>query len=66
MAVKNILPKKKIIFNFSVSRSIFAQITGLEHPLSLELFNKIEKEVARIIEADLNKHQDICPRIFYL
>ncbi len=53
MAVKNILPKKKIIFNFSVSRSIFAQIIGLGHPLSLDLFIKIRKEVQRIIDADL-------------
>ncbi len=53
MAVKNILPKKRIIFNFSVSRSIFAQITGLGHPLNTDLFNKIVAEVDRIIKKDI-------------
>ncbi len=53
MACNKILPKKRIIFNYSVSRSIFTSIVGLGHPLNHETFVQIRDEVDRIIRADL-------------
>ena len=53
MACNRVLPKKRIIFNYSVSRSIFASIVGLGHPLNYGEFTKIQQEVDKIIKADL-------------
>lgn len=53
MAVKKVYPKAKISFSYSVSRTIFASISGLGHALSFENLEKIKKEVKRIIDSDL-------------
>ncbi len=52
MAVKNVYPKAKISFNYSVSRSIFASVSGLGKAFSMENLNVIKKEIDRIIAAD--------------
>lgn len=52
MAVKNLWPKARISFNYSVSRSIFAQLSNFGKAFSAEDLELIEKEVKRIIEAD--------------
>ncbi|MCR5113712.1 MAG: hypothetical protein K6A63_07235 [Acholeplasmatales bacterium] len=53
MAVKNIYPKAKVTFNYSVSRSIFASVSGLGHAFTSENLDAISKEVKRIIDADM-------------
>lgn len=52
MAVKNIYPKARIIYNYSVSRSIFATLSGLGHPFLDKNLKAIEAELARIVEED--------------
>ncbi len=52
MAVKNLYPKAKIRFNYSVSRSILAVFDDFDGILNQQVLNAIEKEVKRIIKAD--------------
>ena len=52
MAVKNVYPKAKISFNYSISRSIFASVSGIGKAFSFENLEIIKKEVDRIIKAD--------------
>ena len=52
MAVKNIYPKAKISFNYSISRSIFASVSGIGKAFSLKNLEAIKSEVDRIIKAD--------------
>ena len=53
MAVKRLYPHARIIFNYSVSRSIFATITNLNRPLQQNDLDKIKAELDSIIAADL-------------
>lgn len=53
MAVKRLYPFARIIFNYSVSRSIFATITNLNRPLQKSDLDKIQEELDKIIAADL-------------
>ena len=53
MAVKRLYPFARIIFNYSVSRSIFATITNFNRPLSQNDLDKIQNELDSIIDADL-------------
>ncbi len=53
MATKNIYPKGRICFNYSVSRSIFASLSNIGHPFLQEDLDKIEAEVKRIISLNL-------------
>ena len=53
MAVKRLYPFARIIFNYSVSRSIFATITNFNRPLSQSDLDKIQNELDSIIDADL-------------
>ena len=53
MAVRNIYPKAKVTFNYSVSRSIFASVSGLGHAFTSENLDAISSEVKRIIDADM-------------
>ncbi len=50
LATKNVLPKAKIIYSYSVSRSIFASVTNLGHALNVDTFNLIRDEVYRLIK----------------
>ena len=52
MAVKNIYPKARISFNYSISRSIFASVSGIGKAFSLKNLETIKNEVDRIIKAD--------------
>lgn len=52
MAVKNVYPKARVIFNYSVSRSIFASVSNLGHAFLQEDLDKIAVEVNRIIACD--------------
>lgn len=49
MAVKNIYPRARIHFNYSVSRSIFATVSGLGHAFLDKNFKEIQAEMERII-----------------
>ncbi len=52
MAISNIYPKARVEYNYSVSRSVFANVTGIGHAFTIENFNEVKKEVERIIKAD--------------
>lgn len=53
MATKRVFPKARIIFNYSVSRSIFASISNINHPFLEEDLQLIKKELKDIIAQDL-------------
>jgi len=53
MAISRVYPYAKTILNYSVSRSIFANVTNLGCPFSQENLEEISKEMAKIIAADL-------------
>ena len=52
MAVKNIYPRARVHFNYSVSRSIFATVSGLGHAFLDKNFREIQAEIDRIVKAD--------------
>lgn len=53
MAFRNIYPNVRIVFNYSVSRSIFASVSGLGRPFNASDLKLIEEELERLILADL-------------
>lgn len=53
MAVRKIYPKARVIFNYSVSRSIFASVSCINHPFLQEDLDAIQKELDSIIAKDL-------------
>lgn len=53
MAISNVYPDAKTIFNFSVSRTIFASVQNLGKPFSKEHLETISNEVNRLISLDL-------------
>lgn len=53
MAVKRVFPDARIVFNFSVSRSIAANITNFNRPFLQSDLNEIQKELDSIIAQDL-------------
>lgn len=53
MACKKLWPKARSIFNYSVSRSIFCTLGNLSHPFSMENFERLQKEVNKIISNDI-------------
>ncbi|MDE5715979.1 MAG: hypothetical protein K2I42_07620 [Anaeroplasmataceae bacterium] len=53
MACRKVFPKAKVIFNYSVSRSIFASISNIKHALLKEDLEAIQNELDNIIAADL-------------
>lgn len=53
MATKRVFPKARIIFNYSISRSIFASISNINHPFLQEDLDLIKKELEAIIAADI-------------
>ena len=53
MATKRVIPQARIVFNYSVSRSIFASVSNINHPFLQSDLDLIQKELEKIIEADL-------------
>ena len=53
MALRNIRPKARINFRYSVSRHIFASVSHLGHPFLQQDLNDLHDEVIRIIKLDL-------------
>ena len=53
MAVHNVLKNAKLRISYSVSRSLYASISGLDHLFSIRDFNKVKNEVDRLIKEDL-------------
>lgn len=51
-AVQNLYPKASVKFSYSISRSILATLDEIK--LTVEVLNEIEKEVKRLIDANLN------------
>ncbi|HKL95592.1 MAG TPA: hypothetical protein VJ845_04110 [Haploplasma sp.] len=52
-AVHNLYPKAKVKFSYSVSRTILAEIDNLDFPLDEKVLAEVNKEVERIIKANL-------------
>lgn len=52
MAVQKVYPKARVVFNYSVSRSIFASVSNLGHPFLQEDLDAISLEVNKIIKAN--------------
>ncbi len=53
MAVQRVFPKARVIFNYSVSRSIFASISNINHAFLQADLDKIKEELDKIIAEDL-------------
>lgn len=53
MAIKRIYPSARVIFNYSVSRAIFASIPNFNGPFRQPDLDKIKEELDKIIEADI-------------
>ncbi len=53
MAIQKIFPKAKVIFNYSVSRSIFASISNINHAFMQDDLDKIKNELDDIIKKDI-------------
>ena len=53
MAINNLYPTAKVTFNYSISRSFFAEVENLNLPLSNHTLDKITKEVERLISLNL-------------
>lgn len=51
MAIKNIYPDSRVIFNYSISRSFFCEIQNIG-PINRDVLNKIKCEMDRIITAN--------------
>lgn len=52
MAAKNLYPKGRICFNYSVSRSIFASMSNIGHAFLQEDLEKLSIEIHKIISAN--------------
>ena len=52
MAVEKVYPKAKVIFNYSVSRSIFASVSNINHAFFQEDLDLIQNELVNIINSD--------------
>ncbi len=47
-------PGSKVIYNYSISRSIFAQPVGISRPIDFTLLSEISKKMDQIIDADID------------
>ena len=52
MAAQKVWPKARIVFNYSVSRSIFASVSNLGHPFLQEDLDALSLEVNNIINSN--------------
>lgn len=52
MAAKRVFPNCRIIFNYSLSRSIFAAVSNINRPFTRDDLAKIKAELETIINAD--------------
>lgn len=53
MAVNKLYKKVKVVYNYSVSRSIFANISGINGPVNIKELTKIENEMRELVKLDL-------------
>ena len=53
MAVNRLYKKVKVVFNTSISRAIFANISGINGPVNVKEMTKIENEMRSLIEQDI-------------
>ncbi len=53
MAINRLYKKVKVTFNYSISRSIFANISGLNSGIDQNILDQINEEIQNIIKADL-------------
>ncbi len=52
MAVNRLYKKVKVVFNYSVSRAIFANISGINGPVNMKEIQAIEEEMRKLIAED--------------
>lgn len=52
MAIERVYPKAKVIFNYSVSRSIFASVSNINHAFFQDDLDLIQEELVNIINSD--------------
>lgn len=52
MAAKRVFPHSRIIYNYSISRSIFVAVSNINRPFTRDDLNEITKELDKIIAAD--------------
>ena len=60
MAINRLYRKVKVTFNYSISRSIFANISGLNGPITKEILTEIENEMRNIINEDIKIERHSC------
>lgn len=53
MAINNLYPRVSVKFNYSISRSVYAEIENKDILITNNLLKEIEKEARRIIDLDL-------------
>ncbi len=52
-AIKRVTQSAKVIFNYSISRSIFTSVSGIGGPLNQDFLDRIELEFNKIVTQDL-------------
>ncbi|MCR5705272.1 MAG: hypothetical protein K6G48_00500 [Acholeplasmatales bacterium] len=52
-ALHELFPDSKVIYNYSISRSLFAQPVGIKHPVDFDLIRMIENKMNELIAKDL-------------
>ncbi len=53
MAIKRVYPNVNTVFNYSISRSIFAKLNGFDVPFDINVLSNIQTALKSIIDADL-------------
>lgn len=53
MAIERVYPKARVIFNYSVSRSIFASISNINHAFMQSDLDLIQAELTKLISEDI-------------
>lgn len=53
MATRRLFPKSRVIFNYSISRSIFASISDIRRPVDQEIVDQINNEIQNIIKEEI-------------
>ncbi len=53
MAIQRVFPKARVIFNYSVSRSIFVSVSNINHAFMQDDLDKIKNELDDIIKKDI-------------
>ncbi len=61
-ALHELYPASKVIYNYSISRSIFAQPLGISDPIDFSFIEKLNKKLEEIIQKDLDINKVVLPK----